>query len=287
MSNYTQGTFFAPKDALLTGNPSKLIRGADVDPELLAIAVAIATKYDAANISSTPVGFNDGAVGAPGITFAADTDTGLYRVGPNELAIALAGLQTADFAPAGTTLFGNGGVALTARGVNNSNAALITGGAASGQSFGLQLNAGTTVADYAIRAKNAAAADVFVVRGDSAVLAADDGGSLQTVGWRDAPLNVQNAYTTVLSDRGKTIQATTNGTTLTIAANASVAYPLGTVLMFSNQSAGNISIAIGGTDTLKLAGTATTGTRTLASNGIASAIKTSATQWVISGAGLS
>lgn len=49
MSNYTQTTFFAPKDALLSGNPLKLIKGADVDPELAAIATAIASKYDGTN----------------------------------------------------------------------------------------------------------------------------------------------------------------------------------------------------------------------------------------------
>lgn len=51
MSNYTQVTFFAPKDALSSGNPSKLIKGAEVDPELSAIASAIATKYDSTNIA--------------------------------------------------------------------------------------------------------------------------------------------------------------------------------------------------------------------------------------------
>lgn len=52
MSNYTQTTFFAPKDSLLTGNPAKLIRGADVDPELAAIAAAIATKLDTGNAAN-------------------------------------------------------------------------------------------------------------------------------------------------------------------------------------------------------------------------------------------
>jgi hypothetical protein len=51
LSNYTQVTFFAPKDALLSGNPAKLIKGADVDPELAAIAAAIASKYDATNFT--------------------------------------------------------------------------------------------------------------------------------------------------------------------------------------------------------------------------------------------
>ena len=46
MSDYTQSTFFAPKDLLATGNPNKIIYGSDVDAELSAISTAIATKAD-------------------------------------------------------------------------------------------------------------------------------------------------------------------------------------------------------------------------------------------------
>ncbi len=55
MSNYVQSTFFCPKDSLLPGNPAKLIKGCDVDPELAAIAAAIATKLDVAN-AANPTG---------------------------------------------------------------------------------------------------------------------------------------------------------------------------------------------------------------------------------------
>lgn len=46
MSNYTQTTFFAPKDALLSGNPLKVIYGAAYDVEFGNLATAIATKQD-------------------------------------------------------------------------------------------------------------------------------------------------------------------------------------------------------------------------------------------------
>lgn len=52
MADYSQTTFFAPKDALITGDSNKLIRGSEVDPELLAISTAIATKYDSSDLSS-------------------------------------------------------------------------------------------------------------------------------------------------------------------------------------------------------------------------------------------
>lgn len=52
MTDYTQNTFFAPKDALLPLDPDKLILGAELDPELLEIQTAIATKYDSTDIAT-------------------------------------------------------------------------------------------------------------------------------------------------------------------------------------------------------------------------------------------
>jgi hypothetical protein len=52
MSDYAQITDFSAKDALITGDPEKLILGSDVDDELAAISVAIATKYDSNDLAS-------------------------------------------------------------------------------------------------------------------------------------------------------------------------------------------------------------------------------------------
>ena len=46
MSNYTKATNFAAKDSLSTGNPSKVIKGAEIDAEYTAIASAISSKAD-------------------------------------------------------------------------------------------------------------------------------------------------------------------------------------------------------------------------------------------------
>lgn len=46
MANYVKNTNFAVKDSLLTGNPSKLVKGTEIDTEFNAIASAIATKVD-------------------------------------------------------------------------------------------------------------------------------------------------------------------------------------------------------------------------------------------------
>jgi hypothetical protein len=46
MSNYTKATNFASKDSLSTGNPAKVIKGAEIDAEYTAIASAISSKSD-------------------------------------------------------------------------------------------------------------------------------------------------------------------------------------------------------------------------------------------------
>jgi hypothetical protein len=111
-----------------------------------------------------------------------------------------------------------------------------------------------------------------------------------TVGYLNIPQNSQSAaYTLVLSDSGKHIlhpSADTTARTFTIPANGTVAFPIGTAVTFINQNgAGVVTIAIT-TDTMRLAGAGTTGSRTLAANGIATAIKITSTEWLISGTGL-
>lgn len=58
MANYTRATNFTAKDALSSGNPSKIILGSEHDAEYDAIGVAIATKLDsngsAANLTALP-----------------------------------------------------------------------------------------------------------------------------------------------------------------------------------------------------------------------------------------
>lgn len=97
------------------------------------------------------------------------------------------------------------------------------------------------------------------------------------------------AYTLTAADAGRFVlhpSADTTARTFTIPANASVAFPIGTELRFVNQNAaGVITISIT-TDTMRLAGPGTLGNRTLAANGIATALKLTATEWIISGFGL-
>lgn len=96
-------------------------------------------------------------------------------------------------------------------------------------------------------------------------------------------------YTLVLEDANTGINHPVEDNflrTFTIPANADVNFPVGTLITFINQSAANLTIAIT-SDTMYLAGTVTTGSRILAQNGSATALKVTTTIWQITGGGLS
>ena len=54
MTTYTKSTDFAAKDALLTGNPSKVVKGTEIDTEFTAIAAADATSLKSGGALGTP-----------------------------------------------------------------------------------------------------------------------------------------------------------------------------------------------------------------------------------------
>ena len=97
------------------------------------------------------------------------------------------------------------------------------------------------------------------------------------------------AYALVLADAGKHLYHPGGDTTAriwTIPANASVAYTIGTAITFVNDTSGGvITIAIT-SDVMVLSPDGTTGSRSLAANGVATCIKMTATRWMISGSGL-
>jgi len=110
------------------------------------------------------------------------------------------------------------------------------------------------------------------------------------VGFRNIPISSKSAaYTTVLADSGKVIfhpSTDANARTFTIDSNANVAYALGTAITFINMTSQVVTIAIT-TDTMYLSSAGTTGSRSLAQYGSATAIKMTSTTWLISGSGLS
>ena len=113
-------------------------------------------------------------------------------------------------------------------------------------------------------------------------------GTTINLAFRNIPVNGKNVnYTCTIDDAGTVIahpSSDTTGRTFIIPANASVAYEAGTVLTFLNQNGGGlITIAIT-SDIMRQVGTGLTGSRTLAANGIATALKITSIEWLIAGA---
>ena len=101
---------------------------------------------------------------------------------------------------------------------------------------------------------------------------------------RSIPVNTQNTgYTLQASDAGKVINMTTGNVTVPAGVFAS---PFGqAITIYNDQNASNAVVSGAGV-TLRLAGTAATGNRTLARYGLATVVCVSANTFVISGAGL-
>jgi len=116
------------------------------------------------------------------------------------------------------------------------------------------------------------------------------GGAYDTVGnLRNVPPNAQSGnYTLALTDVGKHIRCTNAGAqTITIPANATVAFEDGTCITLVNTGTTAASIAVAGGVTLTQAGTGATGARTLAVNGLASLLRIGTDAWFVTGTGLS
>lgn len=77
MSNYTKLTNFAAKDALVSGNPAKVIKGSEVGAEFDAIQVAVATKANSASPTFTGTATFDNITATGTITLST-IDGGTY-----------------------------------------------------------------------------------------------------------------------------------------------------------------------------------------------------------------
>lgn len=205
------------------------------------------------------------------------------------------------------TFYGNltitalNGQAITLFGSPNNYTLAVTANATTGQSLGAVVSGGTNSTDFALKINNQSGATLFMaVYGDGGVTignTTDQGpGTLNVLSglylagnpiYQGVPVNTQTvSYVGVLSDQNKgVVMNSASALTFTIPANASVAYPNGTMLTVFNFGAANVTIAIS-SDTLYFANGGSTGSRTLAPKGVATMWKFSATNWVISGTGL-
>jgi hypothetical protein len=114
-------------------------------------------------------------------------------------------------------------------------------------------------------------------------------GGTHDLGYRGAPVRTRDsAYTFVLTDAGE-LQRHTEATARawTIPTNASVAFPIGTIIPIRNANgAGAITLSGAGGVTLNWAGSTSTASRTLAAGAYASITQEAANVWVLTGAGI-
>lgn len=105
-------------------------------------------------------------------------------------------------------------------------------------------------------------------------------------GYMGLPQNsaTTGAYGVVAADAGTHIYSTATRT-VTIPANSNIAMPVGSSIVFIAGTGATVTIAIT-SDTMYLAGIGSTGSRTLAAFGMATAVKIASTTWIISGNGL-
>jgi hypothetical protein len=76
MTDYTKTTNFAAKDALVSGNPAKVVKGTEVNTEFDNIATAVATKANLAGPTFT--GTTTAADLTVSGTFTGTIDGGTY-----------------------------------------------------------------------------------------------------------------------------------------------------------------------------------------------------------------
>jgi hypothetical protein len=157
-------------------------------------------------------------------------------------------------------------------------AALTINGYLTGTSYN-----GSTAVTIAVDATTAATANKVVARDASgdifARIVSDSLGNIRSI-----PINNKVAsYILAATDNGQMISITTGGVTVNTGVFAS---PFGQSISIYNNSASSQTITQGAGVTLRLAGTAATGNRTLARYGVATIVCVASETFVISGAGL-
>ena len=112
----------------------------------------------------------------------------------------------------------------------------------------------------------------------------DGASNTYAIGYKTVPQSTTASDNFVLSDSAKHLYVSAG---VTVPANASVAFAIGTVITVVNSSASSITVAQGSGVTLRQTGTANTGNRTLSGYGMCACIKVASDTWYISGTGLS
>ena len=225
-------------------------------------------------LSATGVAtFAAGTVALPSITTTGDTNTGIYFPAADTVGITTGGAQRGAFSSTGLAVTGA---------VSASTVLQMPDGVVG--TPGLRVGTSSTTglfssADNSLRVTcSGTQIGAFSSTGLAVTGAVSDSiGDVRSI--------IQNAktaaYVLIATDNGKHISITTGGVTV----NASI-FSIGNVVTIFNNSGSNQTITQGASVTLRLAGTATTGNRTLAQYGVCTLLCVASNVFVISGGGL-
>ena len=225
-------------------------------------------------LSATGVAtFPAGTVALPSITTSGDTNTGVYFPAADTVGITTGGAQRGAFSSTGLAVTGA---------VSASTVLQMPDGVVG--TPGLRVGTSSTTglfssADNSLRVTcSGTQIGAFSSTGLAVTGAVSDSiGDVRSI--------IQNAktaaYVLIATDNGKHISITTGGVTV----NASI-FSIGNVVTIFNNSGSNQTITQGTSVTLRLAGTATTGNRTLAQYGVCTVLCVASNVFVISGGGL-
>lgn len=245
------------------------------------------------------------------VTGSGVPQNGIYLPSANVVGLATAATQRVTIGATGAVTVNVPGSALPALSLNGAVGAVVAdfnGASTADCSIELDLNGtakgfygiagatngivlGSAVGDFALRSQggafrfaiNSGVSAALAITTAGVVQAQNDAGTLLEVGYRDLTVNTQGSnYTTVAADRGNAVR-----TSSAINVTLKTAYPVGTVLIIINTAASASTLIAGGSDTLVLAGTASTGNRTIAQNGVCTAWQAVAGFWYCSGPGVS
>ena len=169
--------------------------------------------------------------------------------------------------------------------------ALVTANGSVGTNIAFAVNTTINLISANITTANVTTLNVGTITGFANVANATgtiaNGIGANTVGYLGVPQNPQTgaSYTLTTADQGKHVYVNYSATAnITIPANATTSFPIGTTIALITANAATVNIA---SDTLIWANSGTTGNRSLTANAMASLIKVANTTWYVSGVGLS
>lgn len=309
MSDYTQTIDFSAKDALSSGDPNKIIYGADVDSELAAISTAIATKYDsndrASQAQAEALSSNTVLMTPLRVANVLEENAGILgdlQALANPAADRIVFWDNSETAAAFLTVSTGLAIATTNLSLShlgiealtdpNADAFMVWDDSAGATAF-MQLASESGLAisvtpdlkidisalSSSLTGATIAGADIFLI---------DDGagGTNKKIAYQDFGIpQTDDATTTPMSAADLTYANrwfncnNASAISFVIPANGTVAYPVGTTFLIHQRGAGQVTVSVTSPDTLR----SPNGAKTYTQYSVIAVTKVASTEWVVFG----